>query len=39
MSDPGKGNAEKILGAGFAAIISLIIGLGDLLIAKGIISR
>jgi hypothetical protein len=39
MSDLDKGNAEEVLGAAFATITSLIVELGNLLVAKGIISR
>jgi hypothetical protein len=39
MNDPNKGNAEEVLGAALSAVINLIMGLGDLLAAKGVISR
>jgi hypothetical protein len=39
MSIPSKGNVEEVLGAALSAVISLIMGLGDLLAAKGVISR
>lgn len=39
MSEPNKGNAEKVLGSALSVPISMITGLADLLIAKEVISR
>ena len=38
MSDSNKGNAEEVVGAALAAVLSLVIGLGGLLVDKEVIS-
>jgi len=39
MTEPHLGNAEDVIGSAVSVPISLIVGMADLLISKGVISK